>query len=134
MSRVGRLHKQLAVVRRHQSLSHRLRRDPVPLLDPPQGGSSDPGTGERGFRVARWTAVDRLHVEELRRLAGRSRRRRTQVHVPAQQAEEHILGDGDHRRQGTGDLLTQREFCAVRRDRPGHHCVTTRINRVCWLL
>lgn len=41
----------------------------------------------------------------------------------AAQAEEHQLGDGHHRRQGS-DLLTQRQFCALRRGRPGDHRVT----------
>lgn len=40
--------------------------------------------------------------------------------------EEHILGDGDNRGKGS-DLLTQRQFCAIRRGRPRYHRVTIAI-------
>lgn len=48
--------------------------------------------------------------------------------IPAP-SEEHLLRDGDNRRQGS-DMLTQRQFCALRRGRPGHHCVTIAVVHV----
>ena len=114
MPRAGRVHKRVAVVRRDLSLSVGVRRGPDPLLDTASAAASPPRPRDpRGRHDPR--------RDLLRDLADlQATGEPVDIAAPA---EEHLLGDGDHRREGS-DLLTQRQFCAVRRGRPGDHRVT----------
>lgn len=117
MSRIGRVHKRFPLVRRNIPLSLGLRRGFDALLDAPSiatfaswpwsfGCSHDP-RGHLPRYLANLSATDQS----------------LDISAPI---EEHILGDGDNRGKGS-DLLTQRQFCAIRRGRPRYHRVTIAI-------
>lgn len=110
----GRLHKRLAVVRRGVPLPVRVRRGPDALLRAAAAAAAAAGPG-------RPRDPHRPRRRLLHRPAGLPAAR-PPLDIPAP-PEEHLLRDGDNRRQGS-DMLTQRQFCALRRGRPGHHCVT----------
>jgi hypothetical protein len=113
MSRTGRLHQLHGVVRRHRGLSLGHRRSPDPLLDDPAAAPALPVPG--GVRHPRVELRD-LHgcLEDL------------QAEAPLDTPdpiEEPLVGHRHHRREGR-DLLTQRQFCALRRGRQGDDGVT----------
>lgn len=112
--RAGRVHKRVAVVRRDLPLSIGLRRGSDPLLGPPATAASAPGHRHPRDRHD--------HRRDLLRDLADLQATGEPIDIAAP-AEEHLLGDGDHRREGS-DLLTQRQFCAIRRGRPGDHRVT----------
>jgi len=111
---IGRLYKRLPLVRRGVPLPFRLRRGPHALLHAAATGAVAAGAGSaRGDH--------RSERPLLRRVADLPTSR-PPLDIPAP-SEEHLLRDGDNRRQRS-DMLTQRQFCALRRGRPGHHRVT----------
>lgn len=120
VSGVGRVHKRLAVVRRGVALPFRLRRGPNALFRAAAAATAATGPGR-----PRHTHRHRRHL--LHPLAGLPAAG-PPLDIPAP-SEEHLLRDGDNRRQGS-DMLTQRQFCALRRGRPGHHCVTIAVVHV----
>jgi len=105
LSGTGRLHKRLALVRRGVPLSFRLRRGPDTLLRAPATATSTTGPGR-----ARLDHRPRCRL--LHHLADLSAAR-SPLDIPAP-FEEHLVRDGDNRREGS-DMLTQRQFCALRR-------------------
>ena len=120
MPGAGRLHKCLAMVRRSVPLSIRLRRGPDALFR-----AAAVAAVATSSRRALCNHCPRCHL--LHRLAGLPTAR-SPLDIPTP-SEEHLLRDGDNRRQGS-DMLTQRQFCALRRGRPGHHCVTIAVVHV----
>lgn len=120
MPGAGRLHKRIVVVRRGIPLSIRIRRGPDALLRAAAAAAVATGSGRARYNHR----PRRRFLHHLASLPAA----RPPLDIPAP-SEEHLLRDGDNRRQGS-DMLTQRQFCALRRGRPGHHCVTIAVVHV----
>lgn len=108
------MHKRIPMVRRYLPLPFGVRRGPDPLLDAPPTApaATGPGPARGGHDPWRHLLRGMAHLQATGE----------PIDIPAP-AQEHLLRNGDHRREG-GDLLTQRQFCALRRGRSRHHRVT----------
>ena len=125
LSWIGCLHKCIALVRRNIPLSIRLRRSFDSLLDDPS--IATPSSGSRSFGDSRDNSSN-----VLRSMANLSSA--NESFDFAASFEKHLIGDR-HNRWQRSDMLTKRQFCAIRRGRSCNHCVTiTATGHRSWIL